>query len=105
MLDQDITGERLMTGHHQRHVWMATITPDGVLAATIGADNTLRVWDTHSAHPSTTIRLPDVGTACDLAPLDHQRVLLATASRDGGIELRALRTNTPTESPIPVRNR
>ncbi|WP_280479561.1 WD40 repeat domain-containing protein [Nocardia asiatica] len=83
-------GERLMTGHHRRHVWMAAIRPDGRLSATIGADNAVRIWDPLAPQQTTAFHLPDVGTACDLATLDHQRVLLGTASRDGGIELRLL---------------
>ncbi|MBF6302867.1 hypothetical protein IU459_35900 [Nocardia amamiensis] len=86
-------GVRLLTGHHTRHVWMAATEPAAELAVSVGADHTLRVWDIRSGAEESTIELSDIGTACDLIRMAPDRVLIASASRDGTMELIAATSN------------
>ena len=89
-------GTRPITlGTHDRRVWMVTASRGSDLVATTGADRTLRIWRVgDAAEPVLTIPLPDVGTACHLAPAGRDEHVLAYSVRGGSVVSASLRVVT-----------
>ena len=83
-----ISGSLLQTYWHNTSVSNAVWSPDGELLATVGNDNTIRIWDgtASSVRPLHTLRIENLTTFSKVA-WSPDGVFLATGLFDGTIRI------------------